>query len=288
VQVTGPAVATQTVVDPSPYNHYVGYTAPAETTTANGQAGVADPTNALVQASKSPAEPALAQAALPPAPVAPQPPSPPAQQGYSSAAAADGPAPISASQSTASQGGAQNGSFAFDNFTPGTPSTAGTATTKGTEAPAERPQVTAQQVVDQIKVSITRAAKAGNDRVTIQLKPEELGRIEVKLEMSDDQKVHVTVTADNKDTLTLLQNDHKMLERALNDAGLRTDSNNLQFNLRSESNPQTADQGSGNGRGGQSGSGSSAGSGVAADESDFPSYDYAAAARTRGGVDTFA
>jgi flagellar hook-length control protein FliK len=290
VQVTGLAVAAQAPVDPSPYNHYVGYTAAAETTTANGQAGVADPTNALVQNSKSPAEPALAQAALPPAPVAPQPPSPPAQQGYSSAAAADGPAPISASQGTASQGGPQNGSYTFDGFAPnaGTTATSNTNATKDAQASTDRPQVTAQQVVDQIKVSITRATKAGNDRVTIQLKPEELGRIEVKLEMSDDQKVHVTVTADNKDTLNLLQGDHKMLERALNDAGLRTDSNNLQFNLRSESNPQTADQGSGQGRSGQSGNGTSSGTDVAASESDFPTYDYSAAARVRGGVDTFA
>ena len=70
------------------------------------------------------------------------------------------------------------------------------------------------------------------------MKPEDLGRIDVKLEMSEDQKVKVTVTADNKDTLTLLQSDSRTLERALNDAGLRTDTANLQFNLRSESDPR--------------------------------------------------
>src|SRR5262249_7641119 len=132
------------------------------------------------------------------------------------------------------------------------------------------------------------ATKAGSDKVTIQLKPVELGRIDVKLEMSEDQKVRVTVTADNKETLALLQGDHKTLERALNDAGLRTDTNNLQFNLRSEADPRTADQNGGQGRGTHGANGSAQSADASSADQDYIGFDYAAAAQARGGVDTFA
>jgi flagellar hook-length control protein FliK len=161
----------------------------------------------------------------------------------------------------------------------------GNVTTASTPATAaERPLATAQQVIDQIKVNITRAAKAGLDKVTIQLKPIELGRIDVQLEMSEDHKVRVTVTADNKDTLALLQNDARTLERTLNDAGLRTDANNLHFSLRSDSDAQNA----GDGKNGGTNSKADAAGATTEDDDIAMTYDYAAAARVRGGIDTFA
>ena len=127
-------------------------------------------------------------------------------------------------------------------------------------------------------------SKPGLDRVTIQLKPQELGRIDVKLEMSEDHKVRVTVTADNKDTLALLQSDSHTLEKTLNEAGLRTDSANLHFNLRSESDAREAQNGQAQGQ--NRGAGQNGGD--TAQNDTAPQYDYAAAALNRGGVDTFA
>ena len=286
VQVAG-RVQTAAAVDPSPYNHYVGYTAGDATSTANGQVGATEPTNALVQTAKTAEAQTMVVAPmiLPPQ-IQAQAPTPAASTLASSEAA-----PIQAldsasgGQSTgqSTQGDTGAGMEAFHNT-----GMAPAAQTKGAAQTSSAPPATAQQVVDQIKVSITRAAKAGIDKVNIQLKPEALGRIDVKLEMSDDQKVKVTVTADNKDTLALLKNDSSSLERALNDAGLRTDSANLQFNLREQSDPRTADQnGSGNQGNGTTGSGSDTAS-AGADDINAPAYDYGAAARTRGGVDTFA
>ena len=45
------------------------------------------------------------------------------------------------------------------------------------------------------------------------------------------------VNADRPETLEALQRDARGLERALQDAGLRTDSNSLSFNLRGGHNP---------------------------------------------------
>ncbi len=56
---------------------------------------------------------------------------------------------------------------------------------------------TRQAVLDQVSVQITKALKAGVDRINIQLKPANLGRIEVNLELSQDGRVAAVVTADN-------------------------------------------------------------------------------------------
>lgn len=118
-------------------------------------------------------------------------------------------------------------------------------------------------VGDQITVQMQRGLQTGQDRMTIQLRPEELGRIDIRLEFGQDGRVAARVTADNPLTLELLQRDQRSLERALNDAGLKTDSTSLSFNLRGDGqNPERQNaqneqsgSGSGNGRGGTAGNG---------------------------------
>ncbi|MGB0670055.1 MAG: flagellar hook-length control protein FliK [Rhodospirillales bacterium] len=97
-----------------------------------------------------------------------------------------------------------------------------------------RAQVPGQNVADQVNVQITKALADGQDRISIQLKPAELGRVEVQIEMAKDGKLTAVITADNKDTLDLLKADAKMLEKALQDAGLQADSGSLAFNLREQ------------------------------------------------------
>ena len=89
-------------------------------------------------------------------------------------------------------------------------------------------------VFDQIAMSVNRAAGDGVDHITIQLKPESLGRVDVHLQLGHDGRMSATFVADRQDTLDMLQRDSRGLERALNDAGLRTDSGGLQFNLRGD------------------------------------------------------
>ncbi|HEC90155.1 MAG TPA: flagellar hook-length control protein FliK [Alphaproteobacteria bacterium] len=89
-------------------------------------------------------------------------------------------------------------------------------------------------VIQQVTVQITKALSAGIDKITIQLRPETLGRVEVQLEMAKDGKAAAVVIADNKDTLDLLKQDSQNLQQALQDAGLDLDSGDLSFNLRGE------------------------------------------------------
>ncbi|MGB1540523.1 MAG: flagellar hook-length control protein FliK, partial [Rickettsiales bacterium] len=91
---------------------------------------------------------------------------------------------------------------------------------------------------DQVAVKVKQAISGGATKVDIHLKPAELGRVHVQINTDADGQSHVTVTADRKDSLDLLQRDARMLERALQDAGLKTDSNNLSFNLRGDDQGQ--------------------------------------------------
>jgi flagellar hook-length control protein FliK len=84
---------------------------------------------------------------------------------------------------------------------------------------------------EQVAVNIQRALREGTNRLSIQLSPAELGKIHVKLEIDEEKRVTAAVTVEKPSTLELLQRDVKGLERALQEAGLKMDGNDLSFNL---------------------------------------------------------
>ena len=85
---------------------------------------------------------------------------------------------------------------------------------------------------EQVKVKLVKAAQGGLDKIKIQLSPSELGKVEVRLEISSDGAVRGTVIADKAGTMELLQRDAKQLERALQDAGFETSDDSLDFQMR--------------------------------------------------------
>src|SRR5690606_19675272 len=88
------------------------------------------------------------------------------------------------------------------------------------EAPAA-PHVrsAAATPVAQVAVQIVRGVQEGQSRISVQLDPPELGRVDVRLEVAHDGKVMAVVSADRQETLDLLQRDARGLERALQEAG---------------------------------------------------------------------
>ena len=106
---------------------------------------------------------------------------------------------------------------------------------------------------EQIAVQIQSAMQNGTNRLTVDLQPAELGRVEIKLDVDKDKNVTATVVVDRPGTLDLLQRDSKALERALQDAGLQTNSGSLSFSLRDSGgqggNAQNGAAGQGTGQG---------------------------------------
>lgn len=104
-----------------------------------------------------------------------------------------------------------------------------------------KPNVPTNDLVDQIKVNIAKAAKSGLEKVTITLKPKELGNIQVSLEIGDDGDLKATIIASRASTLEMLQKDASGLQKALSDAGFKLNDNALNFSYRGEQQ-QTAQQ----------------------------------------------
>jgi flagellar hook-length control protein FliK len=86
-----------------------------------------------------------------------------------------------------------------------------------------------------LAVAIAARAQGGSNQFDIRLDPPELGRIDVRLDVDGNGQVTSHVTVDRADTLQLLQSQQPQLERALEQAGLKTADNGLQFTLRDQS-----------------------------------------------------
>lgn len=85
-----------------------------------------------------------------------------------------------------------------------------------------------------IAIEIAGKAMAGKNRFEIRLDPPELGKIHVQLDVDHKGEVTSIITADRSDTFDLLRRDAQQLERALQDAGVKTANNGLQFSLRDQ------------------------------------------------------
>ncbi|HYM32806.1 MAG TPA: flagellar hook-length control protein FliK [Candidatus Cybelea sp.] len=87
---------------------------------------------------------------------------------------------------------------------------------------------------EQVAVHLAKAVQEGVDRIRIELEPNGLGKVEVKMDVGHDGRVLAVIAADSRQTLDMLQRDAGSLQRALQDAGLNADNQSLSFSLRNE------------------------------------------------------
>ncbi len=92
-----------------------------------------------------------------------------------------------------------------------------------------------------LALAIASQARAGHSRFDIQLEPAELGRIDVRLSIDRHGTVTSHVVVEKAETLDLLRRDAPHLQRALDDAGLKTGSGGLQFSLRDQTSQNRDD-----------------------------------------------
>ncbi|MEM7070521.1 MAG: flagellar hook-length control protein FliK [Pseudomonadota bacterium] len=95
---------------------------------------------------------------------------------------------------------------------------------------AER-NATSKFVHQQISVQIKQAVANGLDRINIQLRPEHLGKVDVRLTLNAASQLSAVIVSERADTLELLKNDQKSLIEALKEAGFSTDAGSLEFSL---------------------------------------------------------
>jgi hypothetical protein len=88
--------------------------------------------------------------------------------------------------------------------------------------------------MESLAVDITAKSLGGARQFDIRLDPPELGRVEVRLSIDATGKASAHLSADQPQTLDLLQKDASSLTRALRDAGLNVAQDGLNFSLRSQ------------------------------------------------------
>ena len=117
---------------------------------------------------------------------------------------------------------------------PALSATTSSTSTTASAAPAN-PASAATVPVAGLAVAIAARAQAGSNHFEIRLSPPELGRIDVQLNVDGNGQVTTHMTVERPDTLQLLQSQQPQLQNALEQAGLTTGDNGLQFTLRDQS-----------------------------------------------------
>ena len=72
--------------------------------------------------------------------------------------------------------------------------------------------------------------------MSIRLDPEELGRVEIRIEQGGTSAARVTLTADRSQTLDLLMRDQAQLHHALDQAGIPAEGRAVTFHLAAPAN----------------------------------------------------
>jgi flagellar hook-length control protein FliK len=138
---------------------------------------------------------------------------------------------VSTSSAVTATGGTE--ATATANGQPGSANSLHQTNTGGQTAHTAR-QAPSQQVQQQVAVSIRNAASEGVDKISVQLRPEHLGRVDVKMEIGQDGRIQGVIQADTRETLDMLRQDSRALQQALKDAGLNADSQSFTFEHRNE------------------------------------------------------
>ena len=98
-------------------------------------------------------------------------------------------------------------------------------------------------VRDQVAVQVKNGLDKGDTRISVTLRPAELGRVDVRVELGLDGRATLAVFADNRDTLEMLQRDSRSLERAFADLGMEMSDSGMSFDLNEQfSGGQEEDQ----------------------------------------------
>jgi len=90
------------------------------------------------------------------------------------------------------------------------------------------------KVIEQVSVQLNKAIKNGKTEMTLNLRPAELGKIEIKLVFGNDKSVTGVIVAENNTSLHLLQKDVNVLVHSLQDAGLNVDASSMEFLLKDD------------------------------------------------------
>ncbi len=107
-----------------------------------------------------------------------------------------------------------------------------------TEALQTPNQTQSSHLATQVAVEMARNLKNAQTKFQMRFDPPELGRVDVNMKVSADGSVQAHLIVERPETLDMFLRDQRGLERALEAAGLNTNSNDLQFSLKQQGTDQ--------------------------------------------------
>jgi flagellar hook-length control protein FliK len=102
---------------------------------------------------------------------------------------------------------------------------------------------------EQVDISIRQLANSGGGEVRIKLSPEELGRVDIRLEIHNSQ-VRGVILVERPEVMQDLARDLKQLQQALTASGLTMADNALSFQMQNQGGDQGQEQNNSSNRGG--------------------------------------
>lgn len=102
-------------------------------------------------------------------------------------------------------------------------------------AKAELPQQAQQaNVANQINLRVAQAIQNNERTIKLQLYPSDLGEVDIELSLNKQGKVTMSMTFEKQDTLDMMRQDARALERMLQQSGLNADAGSLNFGLKDQ------------------------------------------------------
>lgn len=92
----------------------------------------------------------------------------------------------------------------------------------------------AHPATEQVSMQLQKNIEGQLQKMTLQLDPASMGKVDIELSFGEDGAVHTKITAEKQETLDILKQDSQTLEKLLEDAGLQTSDNGLEFDLRQQ------------------------------------------------------
>jgi flagellar hook-length control protein FliK len=121
---------------------------------------------------------------------------------------------------------------------PATPNSASLNTnTVVSPVPINKADGSTAAVPEQVTVAIRRGVNEGSSHMRIRLSPDELGGIDIRMEVDADHHVRAVLTIDRPETYELLQRDSEQLRALLADSGLKLADNAIRYEQRDTSIP---------------------------------------------------
>jgi Flagellar hook-length control protein FliK. len=114
--------------------------------------------------------------------------------------------------------------------------------TRGASIPAQGLYTQHPSAMQQVAFSIKTGLAEGKDRLTVQLKPESLGKVEVKIEVAPDGRTSVVVATERAETYDLFRQDARHLMNQLEEAGLDVNNGDISYNMLDQHTPEQSEQ----------------------------------------------